>query len=605
MFRIPLYRVKPRILKKFTERPAWCSCTSLSYSTDHDRDYLHRSILPTDYFQPSLPRLPIPKLRDTVDRYLTAQRPILSFDDYFRTENIIDDFYYGPGKDLNKELVELDKKNKHTSYISGPWFDMYLKSRVPVVLNHNPFMVFTDDPKPQYQNQLIRATNMVISSLRFMKTFRANILEPEVFHLNPKKSDTDAVKKRIKMLPRMFGFYASAYFQAYPLDMSQYRNLFNSTRIPRHGKDELFTDESAKHLLVMRNGHFYMFDALDKDGYILPANVIMSHLQHILKDNRAPPEFPVACLTADNRDTWATARQQLLNAGNEMELKMIDSALFVLVLDDVDPKDPNEVTRTFLHGDGVNRWFDKSFMLMVNPSGLASVNFEHSWGDGVAVLRYFNEVFKDSTKNPQLHPGVPPANLDPIMKETITESKKRFDKLVGALNVDHLDYKRYTKKFIKKAKLSPDSVMQLAIQKLDDVSVGELRHALSDCSQQHSLLTKQAAMGQGFDRHLFGLRTLAEQKGESYDIFTDPCYKYFNHFILSTSTITSPAVLIGGFGPVVDDGYGVGYAIEDNRIGYNVTSYLPSGELRDFMYGLKLSLDDLYDIMEGRKPKAS
>lgn len=47
-------------------------------------------------------------------------------------------------------------------------------------------------------------------------------------------------------------------------------------------------------------------------------------------------------------------------------------------------------------------------------------------------------------------------------------------------------------------------------------------------------------------------------KGEEYEIFTDPSFHDFNHFTLSTSTITSPAVLIGGFGPVVDDGYGVG-----------------------------------------------
>jgi len=28
----------------------------------------------------------------------------------------------------------------------GPWFDMYLKYRDSIVLNHNPFMLTTDDP---------------------------------------------------------------------------------------------------------------------------------------------------------------------------------------------------------------------------------------------------------------------------------------------------------------------------------------------------------------------------------------------------------------------------------------------------------------------------
>ena len=29
---------------------------------------------------------------------------------------------------------------------------------------------------------------------------------------------------------------------------------------------------------------------------------------------------------------------------------------------------------------------------MVCKDGKAAVNFEHAWGDGVAVLRFFNEV---------------------------------------------------------------------------------------------------------------------------------------------------------------------------------------------------------------------
>ena len=45
-----------------------------------------------------------------------------------------------------------------------------------------------------------------------------------------------------------------------------------------------------------------------------------------------------------------------------------------------------------LHGDGKNRWFDKSFTLIFLPDGRMALNFEHSWGDGVAVLRYCNEV---------------------------------------------------------------------------------------------------------------------------------------------------------------------------------------------------------------------
>lgn len=66
--------------------------------------------------------------------------------------------------------------------------------------------------------------------------------------------------------------------------------------------------------------------------------------------------------------------------------------------------------------------------------------------------------------------------------------------------------------------------------------------------------------GQGFDRHLFALRLLAKNNNMKIpDIFTDPAYERINHNILSTSSLTSDYVWLGGFGPTVKDGFGIGY----------------------------------------------
>lgn len=64
--------------------------------------------------------------------------------------------------------------------------------------------------------------------------------------------------------------------------------------------------------------------------------------------------------------------------------------------------------------------------------------------------------------------------------------------------------------------------------------------------------------GQGFDRHLFGLRKLAEDSGSPLpDLYQDPAYAYMNQHTLSTSTLSSDVVALGGFGPVVKNGLGV------------------------------------------------
>ncbi|XP_063952515.1 carnitine O-palmitoyltransferase 2, mitochondrial-like [Lytechinus pictus] len=105
----------------------------------------------------------------------------------------------------------------------------------------------------------------------------------------------------------------------------------------------------------------------------------------------------------------------------------------------------------------------------------------------------------------------------------------------------------------------------------------EKRRLLQECSDKDNILTKEAAMGQGWDRHLFTLRTLAAKEGKT------PAYSFINHIILSTSTLTAPAILIGGFAPVVPNGLGIGYNASDDSVGCHVTSYPDSLTGSDFV----------------------
>jgi carnitine O-palmitoyltransferase 2 len=64
----------------------------------------------------------------------------------------------------------------------------------------------------------------------------------------------------------MISWYGAYLYKAFPLDMSQYIRLFNSTRIPRQDKDDLFTDDRARHVAVLCNGVFFIFDVYNKNG---------------------------------------------------------------------------------------------------------------------------------------------------------------------------------------------------------------------------------------------------------------------------------------------------------------------------------------------------
>lgn len=115
-----------------------------------------------------------------------------------------------------------------------------------------------------------------------------------------------------------------------------------------------------------------------------------SQLDEILKSNAEPlpGEELLASFTAWNRTKWAEARNTFFNKGiNHVSLRAIDSAAFILSLDDEEYKTDDiykegaldHFGRSMLHGNGHNRWFDKSFTVCVGTNARIGFNAEHTW----------------------------------------------------------------------------------------------------------------------------------------------------------------------------------------------------------------------------------
>lgn len=131
-----------------------------------DYQYIQKSIIPTMHFQRSLPRLPVPELKLTCQRYLKALQPLLSKNDYLRTKDVVENFEQNDGQLLQDLLKKKNDLNKNTSYITKDWFDMYLTERTSLPINYNPLLVFRQLDNAYNNNQLLRSTNLLISSLR-------------------------------------------------------------------------------------------------------------------------------------------------------------------------------------------------------------------------------------------------------------------------------------------------------------------------------------------------------------------------------------------------------------------------------------------------------
>ena len=344
--------------------------------------------------QKKLPRLPIPDLKITTEKLLAWSKSLLTPEEYVASEKSVAEFLLenGEGEQLQKLLVDYDKTTEYKTYFEEFWDEAYLAPNSSVVLNLNPFFVLEDDPTPGGNSQIVRASSLVFSSLKFVSDLRRGQLSPDI--IGRKKTG---------------------------LCMSQFQRLFATSRIPTADCDRIQVDETATHIVVLRQGQFYYFDCLWPTGEVAISQAELGrNFLAIINDaaGRDPVRSAmqaVGVLTAESRDAWAQARASLVNhdAKNSDVLSLIDSALFIVCLDDCSPESIDDRAANMLHGsynlepsasahEGVlqtgtltNRWYDK-LQLIICENGAAGINFEHSAVDGHTVLRFASDVFADT-----------------------------------------------------------------------------------------------------------------------------------------------------------------------------------------------------------------
>lgn len=253
---------------------------------------------------------------------------------------------------------------------------------------------------------------------------------------------------------------------------------------------------------------------------------------------------------------------------NSSILHAIQSAAFVINLDSSTPTTPVHHSRALWHGDvkdGVpvglrNRWVDKPVQFIVFDNAYAGVMGEHSVMDGTPVVRLCDDIL-EMLHDPAFDHGTPvssppptPVPLDWEITSTITQAIADADKAAKELiESQELGFllTSYGKDAIKKWGVSPDSwaqmIVQLAYRRLigkenriggtyeaattrkfykgrteairvitsesdawaksmDDENVENIeRKKLFDAAtEKHVVLAKNAGLGQGVDRHLFG-----------------------------------------------------------------------------------------------------
>lgn len=543
-------------------------------------------------FQESLPRLPVPTLEETGARYLKSLRPLLSPAEWDQSYKAVSEFVKpgGVGSRLQEKLVARREDPKHKNWIYEWWNDAaYLSYRDPVVPYVSYFYSHRDDRKRR--DPAKRAAAISTGVLSFKKMVDEGTLEPE----------------------KMKGL---------PICMESYKWMFNASRVAAKPADYpvKFDHNTNKHIVVIRKNNIYKV-VHEVDGKQLSTAELEAQFKRVyeLAGTRGAA---VGALTSENRDVWTDARATLLkaHAGNATALETIESASFVVCLDDAAPVTIEERAHSYWHGDGQNRWFDKPLQFIINDNGTSGFMGEHSMMDGTPTHR-LNDYVCDVIANNKIDFGSPDVrshipepslvrfNVTKEVQSEIDRAVKDFNDVIGQHELAVQAYQGYGKGLIKKFKCSPDAYVQMVIQLAYHKMFGKNRptyesaatrrfqqgrtetcrsvseasvawcNAMADSSLDdktkvelfrsaiaaHMEYITAASDGKGVDRHLFGLKKLLGPDEELPAIYKDPAYSYSSSWFISSSQLSSEYFNGYGWSQVIDAGFGIAYMINENR----------------------------------------
>uniref|UniRef100_A0A8C5EKF5 carnitine O-palmitoyltransferase n=1 Tax=Gouania willdenowi TaxID=441366 RepID=A0A8C5EKF5_GOUWI len=602
-------------------------------------------------FQNSLPRLPVPSVRDTCSRYLESVRPLMEDEQYERMKGLAEDFEKNLGPRLQWYLKL--KSWWASNYVSDWWEEyIYLRGRGPIMVNSNYYAMDFLYVFPT-SVQAARAGNAIHAIMLYRR-----------------KLDRAQIKPVYLLANKV------------PLCSAQWERMFNTSRLP--GLETGKVCSGSKHIVVYHKGRFYkvwMF----YDGRLLLPREIEQQMERILADESEPQpgEEKLAALTAGDRcvTPWAKARELHFSRGkNKQALDAIEKAAFFVTLDDTEQrfdeanpvKSLDSYAKSLLHGKCYDRWFDKSFNLIIFKNGTMGLNAEHSWADAPIIGHLWEQVLcmdpvrlgytEDGHCCGQLHPTLPgPQRLQweisTECQEVIENSLTLAQNLADDVDSHIVPFNDFGKGLIKKCRTSPDAFIQIALQlahyrdkgkfcltyeasmtrlfregrtetvrsctmetcafvraMIRDETREERLRLLKEAAEKHQNMYRLAMTGGGIDRHLFCLYVVSKYLGEESaflkEVLSDP-------WRLSTSQTPLQQVELfdlvrhpeyvstgGGFGPVADDGYGVSYIIVgENLINFHISSKHSSPETDSHRFGanIRQSMLDILDLFQLEK----
>ncbi|MDQ6840164.1 MAG: choline/carnitine O-acyltransferase [Actinomycetota bacterium] len=585
----------------------------------------------------NLPRVPLPTLEGSCERFLEWCRPLVDGDELQATEVAVASFLQadGPARTLQAALERYDADDGAPSWLQAFWLDRYLGRRHRTAINANFFFLFEDTG----EGQVGRAAGLVAAAVDYKLMIDDQQLPP-VFQ------------------------------RGRPVSMEQNKYLFSATRIPGPERDSVrtpYTEEwpgpsEEHHIVVFFRGNMFRLEVIGQDGRPYGCDSLAAGIQAILTagDIPASPGTQVGHLTTKARADWAASRNTLLESHphNVEMLDAVERALFCLCLEEAAPEGESEACDLLLHGDSGNRWFDKAISLIVFKDGRAGINAEHSTLDGTTVVSFSEAVLTSAAQltaapdgaEASPTPAFAPLDfvLDAALRSDVVAAAASFAAHAADTATAVLAVADFNSERAKQLGMSPDAFAQLAFQLAHKRAKGRLgatyesiamrpyRHGRTEAmrvvtpeaamfvaamdDQESSMPDRAAAFraaaaahvararqcqeGDAPEQHLWELQMIQKRHGaelgvtEPLDLYDSPGWLIMRDDHLSTSSLPSARIRYFGFGSTSSSCIGIGYALLPDRFDlYLSTPQAVSDQMSTFADKLTRAVHELEDLL--------
>ncbi|MER5968140.1 choline/carnitine O-acyltransferase [Streptomyces sp. NPDC002055] len=585
----------------------------------------------------TLPRVPLPTLEETCERFLAWCEPLLTAAERERTRTEVEAFLRpdGPGRTLHAALERYDAEDGVHSWLDTFWPYRYLGRRDRIALNANFFFLFQDTG----QSQVERAAGLITAAVAYKRNLDAERVPPIVQ-------------------------------RGRALSMDQNKYLFSTTRIPGRELDSVrapYSEErpgpsSARHIVVFHRGNLFRMEVLGEDGLPHTPDDLAAGLAAVMKAGAepAPQDASVGHLTTMARAEWAGRRDALVacDPGNADALEAVESALFCVCLEDFAPGDTQETCDQLLYGNSGNRWFDKAVSLIVFEDGRAGINVEHCELDGTTILSFVDALLgtpveehaRQSGARSQGLPAVEPVTfvLDAALRADVRSAAEAFAEYGAATATTTVSFDDFGGNRAKQLRISPDAFVQMAYQLAHQRAKGTVgptyesiatrqfrrgrteamrvvtpevlrfvaamedpgadraarRAAFRAAADRHVERAKQCQQGQAPEQHLWELQLIRKRRGASLGVPEDPGlygtpgWLVMRDDCLSTSSAPSTHIQYFGFGSTSSRCIGVAYVLLPDRFNVYLSTLRPVAEgMHAFADRLRAAVRELQDLL--------